>query len=774
MDATNSFYFIPGDGKDGGFREFVKFWEADFYIYFCSLTYQYYMDKIKTDIIPVGGMSCAACAAAVEDVVRRLPGVEKAAVNFASGKLKVSYRAGALTFTDLQKAVRSAGYELLPSASEAEDESIRRYDMLRKKVVVAWALAVPLLLISMIWMHMPYSRLVMMILTFGIMAFCGRTFYINGMRGALHGKANMDTLVALSTSVAFLFSLFNTFHPAFASEGMTEAPVYYESAGVIIAFVLLGKLLEERAKKSASSALRGLMELQPRTACRLSGGKEEEVDTGDLREGDLLQIRPGEKIPADGILREGCSTVDEKLLSGEAVPVEKTAGDKLWAGSINLRGSFTMLTVDTGEATKLGQIIQAVEEAQGSKAPIQRLADKICRVFVPAVVAIAALSFAVWLIAGGMEALPQAILSAVSTLVIACPCALGLATPTALTVGMGKAAEKGIVVKDATALETLCRIDTIVIDKTGTLTEGTPKVVDSHWLSEPDTFYLDILYTAESKSEHPLSGAILEWMEDSGALIKPAEHFESLTGLGVCLTAGGRVFWAGNKALLERFGAGIPEKITKKLSRWEDKGYGIVYYGNAGSLLAAIAVCDIVKPTSHKAINMLTRQGIDVHLLTGDSIQSAQSVASALGIEYVMAGVLPDEKEGYVRALQTTGKKVAMVGDGINDSQALARADVSIAMGQGSDIAIDAAMLTLMTSDPSLLPEAIRLSKQTVSLIRQNLFWAFIFNLAGLPLAAGALYPAFGLLLNPMLAAAAMAFSSVAVAANSLRLKFMN
>jgi Cu2+-exporting ATPase len=533
--------------------------------------------------------------------------------------------------------------------------------------------------------------------------------------------------------------------------------------------------LEERAKNSASSAIRGLLELQPRRACRIIDGREEEVDAVTLKAGDVALIRPGEKIPVDGVLQSGSSWVDESMLSGEPAPVEKKPGDKAWAGSINQKGSFTLITTGVGEASMLGQIVRAVQEAQGSKAPVQRLVDKISRVFVPAVVLTSVLTFALWMIIGGESCMPYALLSSISVLVIACPCALGLATPTALMVGMGKAADRHILIKDACALENLCKIDTIVMDKTGTLTEGVPRVVDSYWLSEADVSYLDILYTAEIRSEHPLSNAILGWMKDSGASVVEPEHFESVTGQGVCITIrGDGAYWVGNHALADRFGTIVPSEATERLDRWKESGYSIVYYGREAVLLAAIAVCDVIKPTSHAAVKALVQQGIDVHLLTGDSLQSAQTVASVLGITYVRAGVLPGEKENYIKALQATGKKVAMTGDGINDSQALARADVSIAMGKGTDIAMDVAMVTLTTSDPLLITDAIRLSRQTVRLVRQNLFWAFIFNLAGIPLAAGALYPAFGLLLNPMIASAAMALSSVAVVTNSLRLKFMN
>ena len=724
------------------------------------------------------GMSCAGCAGAVEKAARRLKGVESASVNLASGMLKLSYRPADVSLPAVQAAVRAAGYELLleqerPMEAKEEAEA-RQYRLLKRQTAGAWILAVPLLLLGMVFMHRPYARELMMLLSLGILAGSGRQFFVRGARQVRRGTPTMDTLVALSTSVAFLFSLFNTLFPRYLAGEGAAAPVYYESAGVVVAFVLLGKLMEARAKRGASSAIRSLMDLQPKTACRIVDGKEEETPAGLLHPGDLLRVRPGEKIPVDGLVEQGASSVDESMLSGEALPAGKKPGDKVWAGSINLTGSFVLRASGVGGATALARIVRAVQEAQGSRAPVQRLADRVSRAFVPAVAAASALTFVLWLCLGGAGALPRALLSAVSVLVIACPCALGLATPTALMVGMGKAARQHILIKDAAALETLCRVDTLAMDKTGTLTESLPRVTDAWWLSEPDVRYLDILYTAETRSEHPFAAAILEWMKDSGASTFEPESFESLAGRGVCMKVEGRTYWAGNRALLESFRAAVPEKVEKQLEQWAEKGFSSLFYGGEAELLAAIAVSDSLKPTSFAAVRELQQSGMEIHLLTGDSLPGARRVASELGISYVRAGVLPGEKEHYIQALQATGRKVAMVGDGVNDSQALARADVSIAMGKGTDIAMDVAMLTLTTSDPLSIPDAIRLSRQTIRLIRQNLFWAFVFNLAAIPLAAGALYPSFGLLLNPMIASAAMAFSSVAVTVNSLRLKFMN
>ena len=690
--------------------------------------------------------------------------------------LTVSYHPEDISLHAMQKAVEAAGYSLLvynEHPAEAKERADKlRYKKLKQQTIGAWALSIPLLLMGMLFMHLPSANAVMMLLALGVMAGCGRSFYVNGLRHALRGNANMDTLVALSTSIAFLFSLFNTLYPHFWMERGVGAQIYYESAGVIIAFVLLGKLLEERAGNSTASAIRGLMQLQPPTAHRITDtGAEEEVPVAALHAGNLLQIRPGEKIPVDGIVQNGTSWVDESMLSGESLPVEKKNGDKVFAGTLNQKGAFTLKATNIGEATLLGQIVRTVQQAQGSKAPAQRLADKISRIFVPAVLLVAILAFVLWMLAGGVDYLPYALLSAVSVLVIACPCALGLATPTALMMGMGKAARRHILIKDATALGNLCRIDTLVVDKTGTLTEGVPQVKDAYWLSEAHVRYLDVLYTAETKSEHPFASAILRWMKNSGASVVKSERFESITGQGVRLTVAGASYWVGNQAMLESYHTLIPREVQKRMEAWKGCGYSIIYYGSESELLAAMAVADTIKPTSYAAVEALRRKRIDIHLLTGDSPQSALSVAQELGIKYVRAGVLPNEKARYIQALQATGKKVAMAGDGINDSQALAQADVSIAMGKGTDIAMDVSMVTLMNSNLELLPAAIRLSRQTVRLIRQNLFWAFIFNLTGIPIAAGILYPAFGILLNPMIASAAMAFSSVAVVMNSLRLK---
>ena len=725
------------------------------------------MRETETKVLPVLEMSCAVCAGNVESTVQALSGVEKASVNFAAGTLTVTYNPSVITLEVMQAAVQAAGYDLIVEAEDPvamqEEKARMHYKILRRNTIGAWVLSIPLALLGMVFMHMPFADWIMMVLALAIMIFFGRSFYVNGVRHALKGKANMDTLVALSTSIAFLFSLFNTLCPGFWLGKGLEPHVYYEASGVIIAFVLLGKLMEERAKNSTSSAIKGLMGLQPKTARLVTDGREEEVPISNLQVGNVVSVRPGEKIPVDGTLLQGSSSVDESMLSGEPIPVEKNAGDRVLAGTINQKGAFTMEATSVGGTTVLAQIVQMVQSAQGSKAPVQRIVDKISGIFVPVVVLLSFLTFVCWLVIGGESYFSYALLSAVSVLVIACPCALGLATPTALMVGMGKGAEQHILIKDAFALENLCKVDTVVLDKTGTLTEGVPVVTDSYWISDDNIRYLDVLYTAEQKSEHPLASAILCWLEESGAKVCEAENFESLTGRGVRIQVEGVTYWAGSQGLLDIFQAGIPEKVRKQIGQWQEDGQSVVFYGQETRLLAVLAISDRIKPTSAEAVKELKKQGIEVHLLTGDGVRTAERVAATLDIGYYKAEVMPNDKEEYIISLQQQGKKVAMVGDGINDSQALARADVSIAMGKGTDIAMDVAMVTLITSDLLLLPGAIRLSKQTVRLIYQNLFWAFIYNVIGIPLAAGVLFPINGLLLNPMLASAAMAFSSVSV-----------
>ena len=773
---------------------------------------------------PVLEMSCASCAMSVESMVRSIPGVEAASVNFASNLLNVEYDPGEVTPGRLQQAVRSIGYDLIIDEDHAAEEQQQaqqsHYRSLRRDTVGAWIFALPLMVAGMAFMHDGWAAWLMLGLCVPVLWF-GRIFFVNAWKQAHHRTANMDTLVALSTSIAFLFSLFNTLFPQFWLARGLEPHVYYEAAGMIIAFVLLGKLLEERAKGNTSSAIRKLMGLQPRTArVVLQDGTEQDVPIARLQAGERISVRPGEKIPVDGTVVSGGSFVDESMITGEPLPVEKEPGAAVLAGTVNQRGAFVLEASKVGSDTLLAQIIRMVQEAQGSKAPVQRIADRIAAVFVPVVIALAVLTFILWMVFGDGGAFTYGLLAMVSVLVIACPCALGLATPTALMVGIGKGAEHQILIKDAAALERMCKVDTIVLDKTGTLTEGRPEVTGWLWTDGcPDggrdignvggvgsavrdddrrspenerirNRWRNLFYSAELRSEHPLGEAVVRYLEGHGATACPLTGFESLTGKGIRFgepkgvsAAGenpvsgveseeGKTYWIGSRNLLAAHGAAMDDAISRQITSYEQQGRSTVFFGSGTRLLAVAVISDRIKPTTPAALSELRALGLEICMLTGDGHKTAASIAAELGIERYEAEVLPADKDQFIRRLQAEGRTVAMVGDGINDSQALSRADVSIAMGRGTDIAMEVAMVTLMNSDLLLVPRAYTLSRDTVRAIRQNLFWAFIYNVVGIPIAAGALYPVWGILLNPMLASAAMAFSSVSVVLNSLRLRW--
>lgn len=732
-------------------------------------------DTIKKQY-PVAGMHCAACAANVEKVVRKQEGVEEASVNLAAAVLTVAYHPDTVSPQQLKEAVMRIGFDLVIDEDHAEQEQEEAgrsyYGQLKRKAVVAWIFALPVAILGMFLMDVPGANGWMLLLSLPVMLYSGRSFYVNAWKQALQRTSNMDTLVALSTSIAFLFSLFNTLYPAFWYSRGLHPHVYYEAATVIIAFVLTGKLMEEKAKGKTSAAIRKLMGLQPRTARVVKDGREEDIPVAGLRAGDRVSVRPGEQVPVDGILVEGGTFIDESMISGEPIPVEKAPGDKVLAGTINQNGSFVMLARQVGKDTVLAQIIRMVQEAQGSKAPVQRIVDKVTAVFVPAVLALSVLTFAVWMVVGGADSFSYAMLSAVSVLVIACPCALGLATPTALMVGIGKGAEEHILIKDAVALEQMRKVDTVVLDKTGTLTEGRPAVDGWLYAAGWEGRHRGILYAAECKSEHPLARAIVEALEQEGVEPAPIGAFESRTGRGIVATQGQCAYWAGSRRMLHDFGAVVPRPLQDQVEAYEERGKSLVYFGEGPVLLAVIAISDKMKDTSVQAVRQLKESGKYIVLLTGDGRPAAQSVAGEVGADRFVAEALPADKERVIRELQAEGRVVAMVGDGINDSQALACADVSIAMGKGTDIAMDVAMVTLMTSDLLLLPKAFKLSGKTVRLIRQNLFWAFIYNLIGIPVAAGVLFPVYGILLNPMIGSAAMACSSVSVVLNSLSLNW--
>ena len=724
------------------------------------------------------GMSCAVCALNVETTLGAQEGVYEAKVNFAGSTVLVDYNPQVITPVELQKAVEAAGYELVVENTEDTDQADRlqreEFLALKRKTIGAIVLAIPVFVIGMFFMHMPYGNWIMLAFTIPVMAFFGRDFFVHAYMQLKHGRANMDTLVAVSTGVAFLFSLFNTIWPEYWTSRGLEAHVYYEAAAVIIALILLGRLLEAKAKFSTSTAIKKLMGLQPKTVTKiLADGSEEEVPIREVAVGDVLVVKPGEKIPVDGEVTEGASFVDESMITGESIPVEKVKGQPVYAGTINEKGSFRFRADKVGGETVLANIIRMVQEAQGSKAPVQKLVDRIAGIFVPVVMGIAVITFIVWMLIGGDLAFTHALLTSITVLVIACPCALGLATPTAIMVGIGKGAEHNILIKDAESLELMYRVNAIVLDKTGTITEGKPVVTDIHWTpGAEDERYQSILLEIERRSEHPLADAVVQKFKERVVNEILVSDFENQTGKGVTAKVGDKVYLVGNRALLEVNHVVLDDDNEKLAVRWEGDGKTVVFFAGEGRVLALVAVADKIKESSRQAVATLHEKGIDVYMLTGDNALTARAVADQVGIRHFKAEVMPGEKANFVEALQHEGKVVAMVGDGINDSQALAQADVSIAMGKGSDIAMDVAKVTLITSDLNVIPRAIVLSRQTVRAIRQNLFWAFIYNIIGIPLAAGVLYGINGFLLNPMIAAAAMAFSSVSVVTNSLRIKW--
>lgn len=724
------------------------------------------------------GMSCAVCALNVETTLGAQEGVYEAKVNFAGSTVLVDYDPQVITPVELQKAVEAAGYELVVENTEDTDQADRlqreEFLALKRKTIGAIVLAIPVFVIGMFFMHMSYGNWIMLAFTIPVMAFFGRDFFVHAYMQLKHGRANMDTLVAVSTGVAFLFSLFNTIWPEYWTSRGLEAHVYYEAAAVIIALILLGRLLEAKAKFSTSTAIKKLMGLQPKTVTKiLADGSEEEVPIREVTVGDVLVVKPGEKIPVDGEVTEGASFVDESMITGESIPVEKVKGQPVYAGTINEKGSFRFRADKVGGETVLANIIRMVQEAQGSKAPVQKLVDRIAGIFVPVVMGIAVITFIVWMLIGGDLAFTHALLTSITVLVIACPCALGLATPTAIMVGIGKGAEHNILIKDAESLELMYRVNAIVLDKTGTITEGKPVVTDIYWTpGSEDERYPSILLEIERRSEHPLADAVVQKFKEKVVNEISVSDFENLTGKGVTAKVGDKVYLVGNRALLDVNRVVLDDDNEKLAVRWEGDGKTVVFFAGEGRVLALVAIADKIKESSRQAVATLHEKGIDVYMLTGDNALTARAVADQVGIRHFKAEVMPGEKANFVEALQHEGKVVAMVGDGINDSQALAQADVSIAMGKGSDIAMDVAKVTLITSDLNVIPRAIALSHQTVRAIRQNLFWAFIYNIIGIPLAAGVLYGINGFLLNPMIAAAAMAFSSVSVVTNSLRIKW--
>lgn len=735
------------------------------------------MAQIVKQTFPVTGMSCAGCASSVESILRKTEGVEEANVNFAGNNVFVKFDTAIVQKEFLKESLQSAGYDIIieeENAVEKQEElQDQHYQETKRRTLWAGILTLPVFILGMFFMDWKPGSYIEFIFATPILFVFGREFFINTYKQAKHKKVNMDTLVALSTGIAYIFSVFTLFFPEFFRSHGIAPHVYFEAATVIITFILLGRLMEAKAKSNTSTALKKLMGLQPKTLRAIINGEEVEIPISAVEIGNTVIVPPGEKVPVDGEIIQGSSFIDESMITGEPVPVEKTMGDKVFAGTINQKGSFHFRADKVGSETFLAQIIQRVQEAQGSKAPVQRLVDKIASVFVPVVIGIALLTFGAWLTFGGELAFSHGFTTAIAVLIIACPCALGLATPTAIMVGVGKGAENNILIKDAESLELGHKVNAIILDKTGTITKGKPNVTDELWLyPEEEKSARSILLALEGDSEHPLADAVVRRLKEQGVTAVPMKNFESITGHGVqAETENGASYFIGNKALLSQKGIKIDKNTEKTIENWQKEAKTVVLFGNAEKLLALIAIADEVKENSARAIRELQKDGIEVYMLTGDNQHTAAAVAQQVGITHYQGNALPQDKSEFVKSLQAQGKVVAMVGDGINDSEALAQADVSVAMAHGSDIAMDVAKITLTTSDLLSIPKAFRLSSMTVRGIRQNLFWALIYNVIAIPIAAGVLYSINGFLLDPMIAGAAMVFSSISVVLNSLRLK---
>jgi Cu2+-exporting ATPase len=727
-------------------------------------------------IYPVQGMSCSSCASSIQTMLGAQEGIRTANVNLAGEQVLVEYDPEKVTLEQIEKTVDSLGFKLITTdltEEEQKDLETGRLKKLRANTILAVTLSVPVFIIGMFFHHMPYVKWIMMVLTIPVMAWSGNEFFVIAWKRARHLQANMDTLVALGTGSAFLFSVFNTLFPGWLLRHGLEPHVYYEASAVIITFILLGRYFEERAKKRTSGAIKKLMSLQVKTARVIRNGVEKEMLISRIVKGDILVIRPGEKIPADGMVTEGYGFVDESMITGESIPVEKKPGDPVIGATLNQTGSLKMEAEKVGSETMLAQIIRLVQEAQGSKAPIQKLADRIASWFVPTVIAIAILTFFAWFIWYPASGIQYGFVTALAVLIIACPCALGLATPTALMVGLGRAAQQGILVRDAVSLESLKNINAIVLDKTGTVSKGIPEVTEVIWDPElaEKAEAAEAIGAIENRSEHPFAKAM------AGRFPAPVQDkeqvagFDSTTGKGITAYYGKHEYFVGSRTFVKESNCIVPPGLTEYEDYCRKQPASVVYVARSRRVVAMILLADTIKPTSRKAVEDLRKMGMEVHMLTGDSVAAASHMALEAGIDFFKAEVTPAGKADYIRMLRATGLSVAMAGDGINDSPALALADAGIAMGNGTDIAIESAQVILIKGDLEKLVTAFRLSQATVRTIRQNLFWAFFYNVISIPVAAGILFPFTGFLLNPMIAGAAMAFSSVSVVANSLRLR---
>ena len=739
------------------------------------------LSKEEKITIAVGGMTCAACVNRIEKGLRKIEGVIEARVNLATERATILYHPEKVGKSEFRKAVENLGYEVRgfeeeASADREAEARTREIRLQKRKFVVSAVLSAAIFFGSMPewfpwWPKVLQDHLTLFLLTTPVQFWAGGQFYRGFWLALKHRTSDMNTLIAVGTSAAYIYSAVITFFPQLFRAGGLDLGVYFDTSAMIITLILLGKLLEAIAKGQTSSAIKRLMGLQAKTARVVRNGQEMDIPVEEVRKGDGVIVRPGEKIAVDGIVREGWSAVDESMLTGESIPVEKRAGDPVMGGTINKTGSFQFEATKVGKETALAQIIRLVEEAQGSKAPIQRLADRVASVFVPTVISIALVTFAVWMIFGPRPAFTLALLNFVAVLIIACPCALGLATPTAIMVGTGRGAENGILIKGGESLETIHRVNSILFDKTGTLTQGKPSVTDivaGNKFKEEQV--LRWAASAEKGSEHPLGEAIVRAAEEKGLGLSPVEGFEAIPGQGIKAQIDGEPILLGNLRLMEEKGIDL-NGLRGEMERLASEGKTPMVVARNHSAAGIVAVADTLKPHSREAVEALQRMGLEVIMITGDNERTGKAVAAQMGIKRVLAEVLPWEKSRQVKKLQEEGKVVAMVGDGINDAPALAQADVGIAIGTGTDVAMESSDITLITGDLRAVVTAIQLSKRTIRTIRQNLFWAFIYNVLGIPIAAGILYPFWGILLNPMIAAAAMAMSSVSVVSNSLRLR---
>jgi Cu+-exporting ATPase len=741
-------------------------------------------------ILPIDGMTCASCVRRVEKAITRLPGVENAAVNLATEQATVRFNPAMVGRDEFRRAIEKAGYEirstepangdttsstLTAQPTTDEQRRARELNTLQLKFIVS--LAAGLLIMAGMFLPLPWPMqtryYVMFLLATPVQFWAGWQFYRGAWLAARHLSTNMNTLIAVGTSVAYLYSVFITFFPDTVMQAGLMPEAYYDTSTLIIALILMGRYFEARAKGRTGEAIKKLMGLAPRTARVIRGDLETDIPIEQVKPGDLLRVRPGDKVPVDGVIVEGRSALDESMLTGESLPVDKGPGSSVIGATLNKSGSFTFRATRVGKDTALAQIVRLVEEAQGSKAPIQRLADEISSYFVPAVLVLSAITFALWYILGPEPKFTLSLVSMISVLIIACPCALGLATPTAIMVGTGKGAEYGVLIRGGEALEGAHKVNTIVLDKTGTLTRGKPTVTD---VLLPSTSALNeqsmlrLVAAAERGSEHPLGEAIVSYANDLGLPTAPVAHFNSISGQGITAAVEGRALLIGNTRMMAENSVEL-DGLGDRAATLAAMGKTPMFVAVDGQPAGIVAVADTIKPESRDAIGQLKALGLEVWMLTGDNEATARAIAAELGITNIMAEVLPGHKAAKVKELQAAGKVVAMVGDGVNDAPALAQADLGIAIGTGADVAMEASDITLVGGDVRGVVTAIALSRRTIATIRQNLFWAFVYNVVLVPVAAGVLFPLFGLLLNPIMAGAAMAMSSVSVVTNSLRLK---